>query len=92
MKEHVKYARARDQLYHLKVAFRQLEEGITAQHRTKELSQTLDILRTVIEQSCNAFEGGHILEVLINEYIPTALPGFEELMELENERRKWDTE
>lgn len=80
MKQHVKYARARDQLYHLKVAFRALDASIPKKRRTPELRQVLDIVATVLDEACNSFERGNILEVLINQYVPTPLPGFEEFV------------
>lgn len=80
MKDHVKYARARDQLYHLRVAFRRLDNEIPKPRRTPELRQVLDTVHTVLDQACDAFERGHILEVLVNQYIPTPLPGFEEFV------------
>lgn len=78
MKEHVKYGQARNQLYGVKVAFRELREKMPKHHRTPQLEQLLDILQTVIDQSSDSFENGNILEVLINVYVPTPLPGFEE--------------
>jgi len=80
MKEHVKYSNARNQLYGVKVAFRELREKMPRHHRTGELEQVLDILQSVIDQSCDAFEAGNILEVLINVYVPNTLPGFEEFV------------
>jgi len=80
MKEHVKYSNARNQLYGVKVAFRELREKMPRHHRTSQLEQVLDILQTVIDQSCDVFEAGNILEVLINVYVPNALPGFEEFV------------
>lgn len=92
MKAHVKYARARDQLYHLKVAFRELCEGTDTKHPTPELRQTLDIIQTIINTSCDSFERGHILEVLINEYVPTTLPGFEDMIEEDRHKTHYDEE
>lgn len=81
MDAHKKYARARDQLYHLKVAFRELEERLGKGHVTAELRGTVDILRSVIDQACEAFEAGDVMAVQIERYTPMALPGFEEAFE-----------
>lgn len=83
-----KYARARDQLYHLKVAFRQLDEGIPQKRRTPELRQTIDMLQTIVNTACDAFTRGHILEVLVNEYVPTTLPNIDDLIAAANEAEK----
>lgn len=88
MKDHVKYARARDQLYNVKVAFRELKAKMPRHHRTAQLEQIVDILETVINQSCDAFENGNVLEVLINMYVPTPLPGFEEYVAKAREAAK----
>lgn len=69
-------SRARDQLYHLKVAWRQFEEQHQPKRRTTELRQVMDIMASIVENACDAFAGGRILEVLVNQYSPTRLPGF----------------
>jgi hypothetical protein len=75
MKKYQELSRARMQLYDFKVAFRRLEETHQPKRRTQELRQLIDILQTCINRACDAFEGGRILEVLINEYVPMHLPG-----------------
>jgi len=88
MKDHVKYSTARNQLYGVKVAFRELLEKMPKHHRTPQLLQLLETLDSVIQQSCDAFEGGNITEVLINVYVPTPLPGFEEYVTKAREAAK----
>ena len=80
-----KHARARDQLYHLLVAFRALDQGITKARRTPELRQCLDLVQHIIQSSCDAFARGHILEVLVNEYVPTTLPDIDDLIAAANQ-------
>ena len=90
MKDHVKYSTARNQLYHLKVAWRQLEEGIPQKRRTPELRQALDMLQFIIDSTCDAFERGNILEVLVNEYVPNVLPDLDELIAAANQSEPQD--
>ena len=90
MKEHVKYARARNQLYHTAVLWRQLMREHTEMHPTPQYQHLCDVVETVIDTALHAFENGHILEVLVNVYVPEPLPGFEELMKDWNEAVKYD--
>lgn len=90
MKEHVRYSRARNQLYSVKVAFRELKEKPSFKKPTPQLTQLLDMLESIIDTACNSFERGHILEVLVNEYVPTALPGFEDMMGEDREAVRMD--
>lgn len=90
MKDHVRYSRARDQLYHLKVAFRILDEDIPQKRRTPELRQALDMLQTIVDATCKCFERGHILEVLVNEYVPNVLPGFKDIIAQMQEHARYD--
>lgn len=92
MKEHVKYSRARNQLYGIKVAFRELKEKMPRHHRTAPLEHTLELLETVINSACDCFEAGNVLEVLVNVYVPTALPGFEAMVEEDLMNAKFDRE
>lgn len=78
MKDHVKYGRARDQLYHLKVAWRQLVEGIPVPRRTSELVQALEMVEGVIETVCQAHENGQIVALQLDIYDVVELPGFAE--------------
>jgi len=92
MKDHVKYSRARDQLYGVKVAFRQLKEKMPTHHRTAPMEHLLELLETTINAACSCFEAGHVLEVLVNVYVPSPLPGFEEIVEADLLNAKFDRE
>lgn len=78
MKEHVKYATARNQLYHLALLWHRTLEEAKVLHPTPQYRQAVDMATAVFENARDAFERGNVLEVLINEYVPTPLPGFEE--------------
>lgn len=73
-----KYARARDQLYHLMVQFRQLQQSISEKNRTAELTQVLETMARVLDEAKLAFEHGEVMAVQIDRYTPLSLPGFEE--------------
>lgn len=90
MKQHVKYARARDQLYGVKVAFRELKDRMPTHHRTAPMEHLLELLETTINTACSCFEEGNVLEVLVNVYVPAPLPGFEEMMEADLLAAKFD--
>ena len=81
MKEHVKYASARNQLYHLTLLWHRTLAEAKVLHPTPQYRQAVDMVTAVVENARDAFERGNILEVLINEYVPTPLPGFEEYLE-----------
>ena len=85
MKDYVKYGRARNQLYDLKVKYRQLQESIPPKRRTPELVQLLEMLEAVIETVCGALEHGQIVAMQLELYDLVALPGFEEMMDDGNE-------
>jgi hypothetical protein len=78
MKDYVKYGRARDQLYHLKVQWRQLVESIPVPRRTPQLVQTLDMVEAVIENACETHERGQVLAMQLDVYDVVELPGFAE--------------
>lgn len=78
MKDFVKYGRARDQLYHLKVKWTQLVHDIPAKHRTPELEQLLEMVELVIEQACQALEANQVLALQLDRYAVVPLPGFDE--------------
>ena len=81
MKEHIKYATARNQLYHLTLLWHRAIKDAKVLHPTPQYRQAVDMATAVLENARDAFERGNILEVLINEYVPTPLPGFEEYVE-----------
>lgn len=83
MKDFVKYGRARDQLYHLKVAWRQLVEGIPVPRRTSELVQALEMVELVIETICKAHEANQIVALQLDVYDMVPLPGFLEQIDEE---------
>jgi len=80
MKDYVKYGRARDQLYHYKVAIRQVHEGIPAKRRTPELVQLLEMVESLVDTVCQALEHNQIIAMQLDAYELVALPGFEYLM------------
>lgn len=81
MEDWKKYARARDQLYHLVVKFRQLEQEIPLHGRTPELSRVLEGLERLLDEAKLAFENGEILAVQIDRYSQEMLPGLSEIDE-----------
>lgn len=81
MKDHVKYGRARDQLYHYKVAVRAMHEGIPAKRRTPELVQLLEMVESLVDIVCKALENDQIIAMQLDAYELRTLPGFEYLME-----------
>jgi hypothetical protein len=76
-----KYSVARDQLYHVIVLWRQMQERISEKRRTPQLVQVLGIIDHVTLEAAEAFSNGQVLEVVVNRYEPLVLPGFEELLE-----------
>lgn len=85
MKGHVKYARARDQLYHYIVKVRQMHADIPAAHRTTELIQVLEMVELIAEQAKEAFEAGQLLALQLDRYELVELPGFSDFFgETEN--------
>jgi len=85
MKDYVKYGRARDQIYHLKVQWRELLDNIPAKRRTPELVQLLEMVEGVIETVASALEHSQIVAMQLDVYDILALPGLEELMDDSNE-------
>ena len=81
MKKHVQYGRARDQLYHYKVAIRQVHEDMPAKRRTPELVQLLDMVETLVDVVCQALEKQQVVAMQLDCYELATLPGFEDLME-----------
>ena len=85
MKDYVKYGRARDQLYHLKVKYRELQDSIPAKRRTPELVQLLEMLESLIEVVTHALENNQVVAMQLDVYDVVPLPGFEDLMDDGNE-------
>ena len=75
-----KYASARNQVYHVGVVWRSLQERFPAKHRTPQLLQVLEIIETVIDTAQKCFDAGQVMGVQIDVYEPIFLPGLEELM------------
>lgn len=75
MEDFKKYARARDQLYHLVVKFRQLEQDIPLHGRTPELMRILEAVERLLDEAKLAFENGEVLAVQIDRYHQEMLPG-----------------
>jgi len=80
MKDYVKYGRARDQLYHYKVAIRQTHEAIPTKRRTTELVQLLEMVEALVDTVCTALENNQIVGMQLDCYELVPLPGFEDLM------------
>lgn len=76
MNDFKKFAAARDQLYHLKVALATIEREQMPKHVAPEAARCVSILIHVIEQACEAFMAGDVLSVSVDRYTPLALPGF----------------
>lgn len=92
MKKHIEYSNTRNQLYGIKVAFRELKEKMPKNHRTAQMESTLELLETIINTTCSCFEEGNVLEVLVNVYVPSTLPGFEAMMEEDRLRTQYGIE
>lgn len=90
MKQHVKYASARNQLYHLNLLWHRTLADAKVLHPTPQYRQAVEMATAVLQNACDAFERGNILEVLINEYVPTPLPGFEEFLKRARQAAKDD--
>jgi len=86
-----KYARARNQIYHVSVLWRRMQNALPEKHRTRELLQLLDIIADVIKQAQEAFEAGQLMAVQIDRYEAVPLPGFEDYHE-EMKKPRWDGE
>jgi len=79
MKDHIKYARARDQLYHYKVGVRQHHESISPRRRTSQLVQLMDMVEGLVDSICDAFEKEQLVAMQLDIYDILPLPGFEDL-------------
>lgn len=80
MKDFVKYARARDQLYNAKVRYRQFLETSPKHRRTPELEQLEEMLGLIVDTVLECFEAGNILAMQLDIYTPNPLPGFREIL------------
>lgn len=85
MKDYVKYGRARDQLYNVKVKFREMEASIPSKHRTPELVQLLEMLQAVIEVVAQANENNQVVAMQLDTYNVLPLPGLEDFVDDGNE-------
>jgi len=78
MKDHVKYSRARDQIYHYKVGVRQHHEGISPRRRTPELIRLMEMVESLVDVVTHACENGQIVAMQLDVYEIAKLPGFDE--------------
>jgi len=72
-----KYARARNELYHLVVELRMLDAKLPIRNRTKELQIVLDAMVRLVNEALAAFENGEVLALQIDRYHQSELPGLE---------------
>jgi len=79
MKDYVKYGRARDQIYHYKVAVRQHHEGIPVPRRTPELIQLMEMVECLVDAVSLALEQGDFAVMHIDLFHAVPLPGFEDI-------------
>jgi len=81
MKDHVKYSRARDQIYHYKVGVRMHHEGISPHRRTPELVQLMEMVESLVDSIALALERGQVVAMQLDTYELVQLPGFEDFFE-----------
>lgn len=86
-----RYSRARDQIYHVGVVWRTVQDRFPAKHRTPELLQVLEIIETIIAQAQASFEAGELMAVQIDRYTAIPLPGFEDY-DAELKKPHWNDE